>query len=73
MAEQDLDRSETATPYKLQKAKEKGQVAKSSDLTAALVFAVAVVFLTWQGWETVREQFRFDQALLVYATQADPG
>lgn len=73
MAEQDLDRSEAATSYKLEKAKEKGQVAKSSDLTSAIVFAVAVIFLTWQGWDTVRDQFRFDQALLIYAPQVDPN
>jgi flagellar biosynthetic protein FlhB len=73
MAEQDLDRNEAATPYKLEKAKEKGQVAKSADFTSAVVFAVAVVFMMWQGWVTVREQFRIDQALLTAAMHADPG
>ena len=42
MAEQDLDHNEAATPYKLQKAREKGQVSKSSDVVSALVFTVAV-------------------------------
>jgi flagellar biosynthesis protein FlhB len=70
--EQDLDRNETATPYKLKNAKEKGQVAKSADVISALVWTVAVVYLTWQGWEATRTQFRFDQALLLQAAQLDP-
>jgi flagellar biosynthetic protein FlhB len=73
MAEQDLDRNEAATPYKLEKAKEKGQVAKSADFTSAIVFAVAIVFLMWHGWESVRDQFRVDQALLLRAINVEPG
>lgn len=68
---QDLDRNHAATPYKLQKAKEKGQVAKSTDVISAVVWAVAVVYLNWQGWDTIRAQFRFDQALLIQASQLD--
>lgn len=71
MAEQDLDRNEAATPYKLQKAREKGQTAKSTDVVAAVVFAVAVVYLTWHGFSTVSNQFRFDQALLIQAGRMD--
>ena len=67
MAEQDLDRNAAATPYKLQKAKEKGQVAKSADVVSVVVLGVAVVYLTWQGWGAIRNQFRFDHALLVHA------
>ncbi|GKS87222.1 EscU/YscU/HrcU family type III secretion system export apparatus switch protein [Acidovorax sp. SUPP1855] len=73
MSEQDLDRNEAATPYKLQKAKEKGQVSKSADVVSAVVFVVAVVYLTWQGWESVRDQFRFDQMLLLQIENIDPG
>jgi flagellar biosynthetic protein FlhB len=71
MAEQDLDRTQEATDYKLKKAKEKGQVSKSADLVSAVVFAVAVVFLTAQGWQAVRGQFRFDQALLTQISMLD--
>ncbi len=71
MAEQDLDRTQEATEYKLKKAKEKGQVSKSADLVSAVVFTVAVVFLTWQGWQAVRGQFRFDQALLTQVSMLD--
>ncbi len=71
MAEQDLDRNEAATPYKLQKARERGQTAKSTDVVAAVVFTVAVVYLTWQGFSAVSTQFRFDQALLIHAGRMD--
>lgn len=64
MAGEDFDRNESATPYKLQKAKEKGQVAKSSDVVSAVVFFVAVVYLSWRGVGTALTQFKFDQAVL---------
>lgn len=70
MAEQDLDRNHAATPYKLRKARERGQVAKSADVVSAVVFTSAMVFLSWRGWTTWRDQFRFDQALLVEAARA---
>ena len=71
MAEQDLDRNEAPTPYKLQKARERGQTAKSTDVVAAVVFAVAVVYLTWRGFGAVASQFRFDQAVLIHAGRMD--
>jgi flagellar biosynthesis protein FlhB len=40
VADQDLDKSETATPYKLAEARKRGQVSKSVDLTVAAVFLV---------------------------------
>lgn len=64
MSGEDFDRNEAATPYKLQKAREKGQVAKSSDVISALVFSVAAVYLAWHGVETALNQFKFDQVLL---------
>ncbi|WP_198971519.1 EscU/YscU/HrcU family type III secretion system export apparatus switch protein [Xylophilus sp. ASV27] len=73
MAEQDLDRGEAATPYKLQKAREKGQVAKSNDVTSTIVYVAAVVYLTWHGWDAVRSQFRFDQMLLTQVDRAGGG
>jgi len=64
MADQDLDRNEAATPHKLEKAREKGQVAKSQDVTTVVVLAVAVAWLFAQGWEGLRALFRFDNLLL---------
>jgi flagellar biosynthesis protein FlhB len=71
MADQDLDRNQAATPFKLQKARERGQVAKSADVVSAVVFTSAMVFLSWHGWQTWQAQFRFDRALLVNAGRFD--
>lgn len=72
MAEQDLDRNETATPFKLEKARERGQAAKSTDVVSAVVFAVAVVFFAWRGEALLQEQFFFDRALLIEASRFEP-
>lgn len=72
MAEQsDLDRNEAATPYKLQKAKEQGQVAKSPDVIAVAVLACAMLFLAWEGAAVWRQQFVVDRALLLRAGRGD--
>jgi flagellar biosynthesis protein FlhB len=41
--EQDLDRNEQATPFKLQEAKKKGATAKSMDATSLAVIVVAAI------------------------------
>jgi flagellar biosynthetic protein FlhB len=71
VAEQDLDRNEEASPYKLQKARERGQVAKSADVVSATVFAVAAAYLYWKGWDGLQSQFRYDHALLAAAGRID--
>lgn len=71
MADQDMDRSQDATPYKLEKAKERGQVAKSRDVVSAAVFTAAMAYLAWRGWPAWREQFLFDQALLLQAARIE--
>ena len=43
MTEQDLDRNEAATPYKLQRARERGSVSKSTDVNALAIVAVATL------------------------------
>ena len=64
MAEQgDQDRNHAATPYKLEKARERGQAAKSSVAISTVVFTVAMVFLDAQGWETWQRQFVVDRNL----------
>ncbi|RYE42502.1 MAG: hypothetical protein EOP24_32500 [Hyphomicrobiales bacterium] len=73
MAEQDLDRNDDATPHKLQKAREKGQVSKSPDVVSAVVFIAAVTYLSWQGWDMVHTQFRLDQLLVVQSASATSG
>lgn len=71
MSEQDMERTQDATPYKLEKAKERGQVAKSRDVVSAAVFTAAMAYLAWRGWPAWREQFLFDQALLMQAARID--
>lgn len=66
---QDFDKSETATPWKLEQARQRGTIGRSVEVTAATVFAVAVVWLDGRGWSSVMAQFRFDQALLTQAGQ----
>ena len=73
MAQSDLDRNLAATPHKLEKAKERGEVPKSPDVVAAAVFIAAVVFLTWQGLALIRAQFGFDRALLLQAGHLGSG
>jgi flagellar biosynthetic protein FlhB len=71
MADQDLDRNEAATPYKLEKARDKGQVGKSSEVASAAVFTVAAAYLYWNGWDGLIAQFRYDHALLAQAARID--
>lgn len=73
MSEQDLDRNEAATPFKLQRAREKGQAAKSTDVVSATVFAVACAYVAWKGFDDLARQFVFDRALLIHAAQVPSG
>ena len=69
----DSDKNHAATPHKLEKAKERGQVPKSRDVVSATVFTVAMAYLAWRGLAVWREQFAFDQALLQQAAHLDPS
>lgn len=73
MSDQDLDRNEEATPYKLQKAREKGQVAKSTDAVSVVVFLVALVFFYWRGLDGLRHLFQVDLALITQAGRTETG
>jgi len=48
------DKTEKATPKKKQEAREKGQVAKSSDLSGSVVMLTGVMTLGWAGSATVQ-------------------
>lgn len=55
------EKTEKATHYKLQKAKEKGQVSKSAELTTCILFLVAIGMCTalWpKNLEKIRELLR---------------
>lgn len=49
MAEQFGDKSQDATPYRRQKAREEGHVARSQDLVSAVVLVGAVLVLMGYG------------------------
>jgi len=70
MADQDVDRSEAATPFKLKKAQERGQTARSADLVAAAVFAAGMVFVAWQGWEATSALLRLCRHALEQAASS---
>jgi flagellar biosynthetic protein FlhB len=74
MSESDLDRNHAATPYKLEKARDRGQVAKSPDVIGAVVFTTAMVFLAWQGWAVWQRVFQLARTLLGQADRvlSDP-
>ena len=68
---QDMDRSEAASPYKLKKAREQGQVAKSNDVISVVAFMAAISYVSWGGWNAIKKQFYFDHALLAQAGRID--
>ena len=66
-AEPDQDRNEAASPHKLDEARKRGQVARSTDLVSAVVFCAAVGYLYLRGLSTLEQQFRLDRMLLSQA------
>ena len=72
MAEQDLDRNEAATPYKLQKARERGSVAKSMDVNAVAVLAAATI-VCFASADTAIQRFAHVSARLLAGAGADIG
>ena len=73
MAEQDLDRSEAATPFKLQKARDRGQAPRSIELVGCAVFVAAVGWLATLGLDAWQARLRIARqpfARLAEATTA---
>ena len=64
MAEQELDRNEAATPFKLQKAREQGQTPRSADLVSSVVFLGAMVYLAGQAMDMAESLLKLTQATL---------
>jgi flagellar biosynthetic protein FlhB len=70
MAEQDLDRSEAATPFKLHKAREKGQTPRSADLVGCIVFMAAAGWLAASGLDAWHGLLRLARLPLLRAADA---
>jgi flagellar biosynthesis protein FlhB len=73
MADQDIDRSEEATPYKRQKAREQAQTPRSADAVGAATFVAAVAYLAWQGEDVMQRLLRLAHAALLQAAQRHPS
>lgn len=56
MAEQEQNRSEAATPFKLRQAKQRGSVAKSMDLNSVFVIAAFLVCLQLWAWSAAQQE-----------------
>jgi len=64
MAEQEQNRSEAATPFKLREAKKRGSVPKSADLNSVFVIAALLVCLQLWAWPAARQQLSLAALLL---------
>lgn len=67
MAEQEQDRSEPASPFKLREAKKRGNVAKSMDLNSVLVIAALLACLQLWAGGAAREQALLSRVLFLQA------
>ncbi|AJQ92726.1 flagellar biosynthesis protein FlhB [Gynuella sunshinyii] len=75
MAEQEFDKSEQPTPFKLQEARKKGQVAKSLELNSWLLLLAGFGIFTTLGWGLVTalghiSRFLFSQAANIRLTES---
>jgi len=64
MAEENGDKKHDPTPRRLEQAREKGQVAKSQDLAAAIVLLLAVILLMTLGKHIATEAFDYSRTML---------
>ena len=72
-APEDEGRTEKATPGKIKKARQEGQVARSGELTAVVSVLAAVVFMIFWGSHVVAElKWLFSQCV-EYAVQDEAG
>ncbi|WP_261903766.1 flagellar biosynthesis protein FlhB [Vibrio fortis] len=70
MAESDgQERTEEATPRRLQQAKEKGQVARSKELASASVLIIGAVALMWFGESMAKALFEAMQRLFTLSRE----
>jgi len=65
MAEENGDKKHDPTPRRLEQAREKGQVAKSQDLAAAIVLLLAIILLMTFGQNIARDLLEYAQQMLV--------
>lgn len=71
MAEQEHDQSEQATPFKMQEARRRGQVAKSLDVNTFFLVAGALVALSLWGQRFITDGLRVALAIFERAGTLD--
>ena len=64
MAEEGGDKKHDPTPRRLEQAREKGQVAKSQDLAAAIVLLIAIVLLLTIGKQIVADLYEYSYEMM---------
>jgi flagellar biosynthesis protein FlhB len=69
MAEQEQNRSEPATPFKLKEARRRGSVAKSLELQSLFALLALLAIVVLRGLPMVQQQLRLDAGLLEQAHQ----
>ncbi len=63
MAEQEQNRSEPASPFKLREAKKRGSVSKSLEVNSLLILSGFLGLLFFMGSDMVRDQLAINQTL----------
>jgi flagellar biosynthetic protein FlhB len=71
MAEQDQERNEAATPFKLKEAQKRGQTAKSQDATFTAVLAAFVGVIFSAGPSIAQRELMVFQAMFTQAGRSD--
>ena len=61
---EEFDKNQAATPYRLQQARKRGQVARSPDLTGALAFLTLAAAGSLWGWDLLRDLMRVTRGAL---------
>lgn len=64
MAEEDQDKTEQATPYKLREATKQGQVAKSMELNSLLILSVVLLLSYMIGYQTFESLLKINANIL---------
>src|ERR1051325_4211547 len=70
MAEQEQDRSEQATPFKLDEARRRGQVFRSLDINSFFLIGGALALLTLRGTRFVTQGLAVERAVFEQAATA---
>lgn len=71
--EQDLDANEPATPFKLQKAHDRGSIVRSNDVTFASVMFACVAVVYGLGERIVQDVSQLIRHGLLFASRNEPG